>query len=177
MWSEVSCVLCVPCSLPRSVPGGADAVGPFWKDRFAVQHHSTANHTHLQTEVQRDPCLSLWRGIHPSLISTTHFQYLWIIITSTIWGHRRGELCWSGFIPDTGVYDWSHNISSMRSCVKGSRDWYSGKSDRHLPDCPLPQLFRHSCGMSEKVQDQNVNVAACVSTESTSEAWKKRLPH
>lgn len=66
-------------------------------------------------------------------------------------------------------------ISSMRSCVKGSRDWYSGKSDRHLPDCPLPQLFRHSCGMSEKVQDQNVNVAACVSTESTSEAWKKRL--
>ena len=79
VWSEVSCLLCAPCSLPRSVPGGADAVGPFWKDRFAVQHHSAANHTHLQTEVQRDPCLSLWRGIHTSLMSTTHFQHLWII--------------------------------------------------------------------------------------------------
>lgn len=63
-------------NLPRSVPGRADTAGPVWKDRYTVQHHSTTDHTNLQTETHRDPHLSLgWDGAEPQGRNQFHHQH------------------------------------------------------------------------------------------------------
>lgn len=82
------CLLCPPYSLPCSVLGGADTVGPIWKDCHVVQHHSTANYTHLQTKTHWDPCLSLWRGIYQSLFIPLNYLQM-----STNWEPRAGKSC------------------------------------------------------------------------------------
>lgn len=49
-------LLIIPlCSLPGSVPGGADPAGPVREDRPAVRHHPAADHTRVPTNPQRDP--------------------------------------------------------------------------------------------------------------------------
>lgn len=61
------------CSLPGSVPGGADPAGPVREDRSAVRHHPAADHTRVPTNPQRDPHTGLRRGNGPAhLLASAH---------------------------------------------------------------------------------------------------------
>lgn len=76
-------LLIIPlCSLPGSVPGGADPAGPVREDRSAVWHHPAADHTRVPTNPQRDPHTGLWRGNVPAHLwprlaqKNTHVKHL-----------------------------------------------------------------------------------------------------